>query len=144
MLRLFGVPESEIALSLLAIERDGVPLDRLEITTCLRRGEIEIATVFPPAAAADYDAFAAAVRERHGDTLFSDDGSTVDDQVADLLAGPPLRTIAVSASKRASAPSAIASATSGETAPCRSISAASTPRSSALASFEYATTPPAT
>ena len=28
--------------------RDGVPLERLEITTCLRRGEIEIATVFEP------------------------------------------------------------------------------------------------
>ena len=50
MLRLFGVPESEIALSLAAIEGDGVPLDRLEITTCLRRGEIEIATAFAPAA----------------------------------------------------------------------------------------------
>ena len=47
-LRLFGVPESEIALSLVAIEDAGVPLDRLEITTCLRRGEIEIGTVFPP------------------------------------------------------------------------------------------------
>ena len=48
MLRLFGVPESEIALTLRAIEADGVALDRLEITTCLRRGEIEIATVFAP------------------------------------------------------------------------------------------------
>jgi nicotinamide-nucleotide amidase len=54
MLRLFGVPESEIALSMRAIERAGVRLDRLEITTCLRRGEIEIATVFPPDASADY------------------------------------------------------------------------------------------
>ena len=59
MLRLFGVPESEIAQSLLAIEADGVALDRLEITTCLRRGEIEIATVFEPSAGAEYDAFAA-------------------------------------------------------------------------------------
>ena len=48
MLRLFGVPESEIALTLRALEDDGVRLDRLEITTCLRRGEIEIATVFAP------------------------------------------------------------------------------------------------
>ena len=37
--------------------RTGVPLDRLEITTCLRRGEIEIATVFAPEAAPEYDAF---------------------------------------------------------------------------------------
>ena len=34
-----------------AIEADGVALGRLEITTCLRRGEIEIATVFDPSAA---------------------------------------------------------------------------------------------
>lgn len=95
MLRLYGVPESEIALSLVAIEDAGVPLDRLEITTCLRRGEIEIATVFPPDAAPVYDAFADGVRERHRDTLFSEDGSTVDEQVAGLLAG---RTIAVAES----------------------------------------------
>ena len=48
IMRLFGIPESEIARSLREIEADGVPIDRLEITTCLRRGEIEIATVFEP------------------------------------------------------------------------------------------------
>jgi nicotinamide-nucleotide amidase len=95
MLRLFGVPESEIALTLLAIERDGVALDRLEITTCLRRGEIEIVTVFAPEAVADYDAFVAGVRARHGDTLFSADGASVDEQVARLLAG---RTVATAES----------------------------------------------
>ena len=92
MLRLFGVPESEIALSLEAIERDGTALDRLEITTCLRRGEIEIATVFAPAARGDYDALVAGIRARHGDRLFSEDGASIDDQVAELLTG---RTIAV-------------------------------------------------
>ena len=95
MLRLFGVPESEIALSLRALQRDGVPLERLEITTCLRRGEIEIATVFAPQAAADYEAFAAGIRARHGDTLFSEDGATIDDQVAQLLAR---RSVAVAES----------------------------------------------
>jgi nicotinamide-nucleotide amidase len=95
MLRLFGVPESEIALSLRAIEADGVPLDRLEITTCLRRGEIEIATVFAPEAASEYDAFAEGIRARHGDTLFSEDGASIDELVAGLLAG---RTIAVAES----------------------------------------------
>ena len=65
MLRLYGVPEAEIARSLLAIEAEGVALDGLEITTCLRRGEIEIATVFEPGAAAAYDAFAAGIRARH-------------------------------------------------------------------------------
>ena len=43
--------------------------ERLEITTCLRRGEIEIATVFEPDALEDYAAFEAAVVERHGDAV---------------------------------------------------------------------------
>ena len=97
MLRLFGVPESEIALSLRALEEEGVRMDRLEITTCLRRGEIEIATVFPPAAEADYDALAAGIRERHGETLFSEDGSTIDEQIAMVLLEGG-RTIAVAES----------------------------------------------
>ena len=91
ILRLYGIPESEIAGTLRAIEDDGVPLERLEITTCLRRGEIEIVTVFEPEADDVYDDFAAGVRARHADTLFSEDGSTVDEQVARLLgrAGRP-------------------------------------------------------
>ncbi len=92
MLRLFGVPESEIALSLLAIEREGVALDQLEITTCLRRGEIEIATTFAPDAAPAYEALAAGIRARHGDTLFSEDGASIDEQVAALLAGHTVAT----------------------------------------------------
>jgi nicotinamide-nucleotide amidase len=95
IMRLFGIPESEIARSLREIEADGVPIEQLEITTCLRRGEIEIATVFEPPAAPVYDAFEAAIRARHADTLFSDDGSTIDDQVIELLAG---RTVAVAES----------------------------------------------
>ena len=51
---------------------------------------------------------------------------------------------AVSAPNRASAPSAIASATCGDTAPCDAINPGSTPSSDDLASFEYETTPPAT
>jgi nicotinamide-nucleotide amidase len=95
IMRLFGIPESEIARSLREIEADGVSIDRLEITTCLRRGEIEIATVFEPDVEPVYDAFEAAIRERHHDTLFSLDGSTVDDQVVALLDG---RTVAVAES----------------------------------------------
>jgi nicotinamide-nucleotide amidase len=97
MLRLFGIPESEIAETLRLAEREGVPLERLEITTCLRRGEVEVVTRYEPAAAAVYDAFEQVVRRRHADTLFSDDGSSVDQQVAALLRGgegKPARTIA--------------------------------------------------
>ena len=41
MLRLFGIPESEIAETLRVAERE-IGLDGLEITTCLRRGELEV------------------------------------------------------------------------------------------------------
>jgi nicotinamide-nucleotide amidase len=96
-LRLFGIPESEIAATLRAAVESGVELDRLEITTCLRRGEVEVVTRYEPDAQAVYGAFERLVRERHPDTLFSDDGSTVDDQVAQLLNGRGL-TVAVAES----------------------------------------------
>ncbi len=85
ILRLFGIPESEIALTLRELEDGGLDLEPLEITTCLRRGEIEVATRFEPGGEGAYAAFAAAVKARHPDTLFSDDGSTIDEQVARLL-----------------------------------------------------------
>jgi nicotinamide-nucleotide amidase len=85
MLRLFGIPESEIAETMRRARSEGIDLDALEITTCLRRGEVEIVTRYEPAEAELYAAFAAVVRERHGDMLFSDDGTSVDQQVAGLL-----------------------------------------------------------
>jgi len=87
MLRLYGIPESEIAETLRMAEREGVELDRLEITTCLKRGEVEVVTRYEPAEQGVYDAFEQVVRARHADTLFSDDGTTVDQQVAALLRG---------------------------------------------------------
>jgi nicotinamide-nucleotide amidase len=98
ILRMFGIPESEIAASLRAAQEDGVAIERLEITTCLRRGEIELATRWEPDDEAVYREFEARIRERHADTLFSDDGSTIDEQVAGLLSGPPVRTVAVAES----------------------------------------------
>jgi nicotinamide-nucleotide amidase len=84
-LRLYGIPESEIAETLRAAEAAGPGLDGLEITTCLRRGELEVVTRYEPASEEAYQAFEAVVRERHADTLFSTDGSTIDEQVAGLL-----------------------------------------------------------
>jgi nicotinamide-nucleotide amidase len=89
MLRLFGIPESEIAETLRHAEREGVDLSRLEITTCLRSGEIEIVTRYESGAQDAYDAFARIVATRHADTLYSSDGTTIDVQVAALLRGQP-------------------------------------------------------
>ena len=98
-LRLFGIPESEIAETLRIAEREGVQLSRLEVTTCLKRGEVEIVTRYEPDAQAVYDEFVQVVETRHADTLFSRDGSTVDQQVASLLReSRPPRTIAAAES----------------------------------------------
>ena len=48
MLRLFGIPESEIAETLRRARDAGVDIDALEITTCLRRGEVEVVTRYEP------------------------------------------------------------------------------------------------
>ena len=87
MLRLFGIPESEIAETLRVAEREGVELGRLEVTTCLKRGEVEVVSVFDPAVEDVYESFEAVVARRHPDTLFSTDGRSVDQQVAALLRG---------------------------------------------------------
>ena len=71
IVRLFGIPESEIANTLREADAAGIPLEQLEITTCLRRGEIEIATRYEPPAQEVYDRFLAFVADRHADTLFS-------------------------------------------------------------------------
>ena len=95
MLRLFGIPESEIALTLREAENRIGGLDDLEVTTCLRRGEVEVVVRWEPRAEDAWRALAGLVAERHSDTLFSTDGSSVDEQVAQLLAG---RTMAVAES----------------------------------------------
>ena len=89
-MRMFGVPESEIAKSLREIEGDGVDLEAVEITTCLRRGEIEIDVRYRD----ESEAVAGDVRDglvrRHTKETFSLDGETIDEQVAKLLAGRKL------------------------------------------------------
>jgi nicotinamide-nucleotide amidase len=94
IMRMTGVPESELALMLRELE----PPDSLEITTCLRRGELEIATVFPVSSGPAYAGLESAVVERFGRHVFSRDGSTIDEIVAGLLLGPPVRTVAVAES----------------------------------------------
>jgi nicotinamide-nucleotide amidase len=85
--RMFGIPESEIAKSLREIEEGGVDLDAVEITTCLRRGEIEIDVRYRAAAAPVAEAVRAGLADRHARHLFSIDGETVDSQLARLLQG---------------------------------------------------------
>ncbi len=83
-LRLIGIPESEIAKTLREVERD-TNLSALEITTCLRGGELEIDVRHREGADAAAEAVRAAIEERHGRYLFSEDGTTIDEQVTGLL-----------------------------------------------------------
>ncbi len=89
-LRMFGIPESEIARSLREMEAEGVRLDVVEITTCLRRGEIEIDIRYRDGTAAVAAEVLEAMTARHERHLFSTDGETIDSQVATLLAGRTL------------------------------------------------------
>jgi nicotinamide-nucleotide amidase len=86
-LRLFGIPESEIAETLRVAEGSVEGFGELEITTCLRRAEVEVVTRWEPAAAPAWDAVRELIVSRHERSLFSTDGSTVDQQVAGLLEG---------------------------------------------------------
>jgi len=92
MVRMFGLPESGLAETLRDAEEQVDGFNRLEITTCLRRGEVEMVTRYEPDAAGVYTALMALLRERHGTEIFSEDGATVDDQVAALLAGRQIAT----------------------------------------------------
>ncbi|WP_313675341.1 competence/damage-inducible protein A [Mycolicibacterium sp.] len=90
--RMFGVAESGLAETLRAAEESVPGFTCLEITTCLRRGELEMVTRYEPAGAQAYRGLMELVRERHGAAVFSEDGSTVDEQVAGLLSGRRIAT----------------------------------------------------
>jgi nicotinamide-nucleotide amidase len=92
MLRLFGVPESEIAMTLRELEDGGLDVGRLEITTCLRKGELEVEVRHRPGAEDELAALVDGIAERHERFLFSRDGSTIDEQLAELLEGHKIAT----------------------------------------------------
>ncbi|WP_029104931.1 competence/damage-inducible protein A [Mycobacterium sp. 360MFTsu5.1] len=94
-IRMFGLPESGLAETLREAETLVPGFAGLEITTCLRRGELEIVTRYEPDAADSYRQLAALLRARHPHDVFSEDGALVDDHVAQLLSG---RTIATAES----------------------------------------------
>ena len=80
--RLWGTLEAQLAATLREHEDE---LAALEITTCLREGELEIVTRFAPDAQPAYDRLGAVLAEEYADTLFST-GPTLDDLVAGAFA----------------------------------------------------------
>ncbi len=90
--RMFGLPESGLAETLRDAEGMIDGFDGLEITTCLRRGELEVVTRYEPDAADAYARLVGLLQDRHGSVVFSTDGSLIDDQVAGLLSGRRIAT----------------------------------------------------
>jgi nicotinamide-nucleotide amidase len=90
--RMFGLPESGLAGTLLEAQKEVSDFDMLEITTCLRRGEIEMVTRYEPEAEDTYVRLMKLIRARHGREIFSEDGSRVDDKVSRLLTGRRIAT----------------------------------------------------
>ena len=91
-IRMFGLPESGLADTLRGAEASIPGFDSLEITTCLRRGELEIVTRYEPDAVEAYARLTQLLRDRHGQQIYSEDGSRVDDLVARLLTGRRIAT----------------------------------------------------
>ncbi|TYP86510.1 competence/damage-inducible protein A [Blastococcus xanthinilyticus] len=81
-LRMWGTLEAQLAATLRELEPERTGL---EITTCLREGELEIVTRFPAGGQPAYDRFAAELAGRYAGTVFST-GPTLDDLVGEALA----------------------------------------------------------
>lgn len=73
-------------------EADIAGLDRLEITTCLRHGELDMVTRFASGDAHVYHRLLDVLTEHHGHQVFSTDGSTIDDHLIDALDGRMIAT----------------------------------------------------
>jgi nicotinamide-nucleotide amidase len=81
-MKMFGVPESTLAKSLREIGEE-LPIERLEITTCLRRGaELEIDVRHLDSDRGLLEGLFAGLRERHADFIYTERGETIDELVA--------------------------------------------------------------
>jgi nicotinamide-nucleotide amidase len=83
-LRFFGLPESEIAQTLREIER-ARDLSTVEVTTCLRRSELEVDLHPLPGAEELAAELAEEIVERHRRNLLSAVGTTTDELLATAL-----------------------------------------------------------
>ncbi|MFT3715190.1 MAG: competence/damage-inducible protein A [Gordonia sp. (in: high G+C Gram-positive bacteria)] len=94
-IRAYGLSEADLAETLREAETSVDGFDSLEITTCMRDGEVEIDTRYPAAAATAEQSLVTLLTDRHGDRFFSTDGATLDDMLARVLAR---RTVATAES----------------------------------------------
>lgn len=91
-IRAYGLSEADLAATLRMAERQIAGFGDLEITTCLQLGELEMVTRYAETAATAYTDLAGLIDKQHGAQVFSIDGSTIDDIVANRLAGHRIAT----------------------------------------------------
>ena len=84
-LRMFAVPESRLALELERIDSEMGGFDGIEVTTCLRKGELEVDLRHRPATAAGAERLRERLVGAFPEATFSIDGSTIDEIVARQL-----------------------------------------------------------
>ncbi|MDV6264387.1 competence/damage-inducible protein A [Rhodococcoides yunnanense] len=91
-IRAYRLSEADLAATLRTAELEIEGFDALEITTCLSLGELEMVTRYPEAAAPAYSGLVGLIEKHHGAQIFSTDGSTIDDIVADRLTSRRIAT----------------------------------------------------
>jgi nicotinamide-nucleotide amidase len=95
-IRMFGIPESELAKALREIEDDGVEFDRLEVITCLRGGELVTDVRHRDGSEAAAEGLRAGLAGRLGQFTYTESGESIEEVVFRLLGD---RTIAVAESE---------------------------------------------
>jgi nicotinamide-nucleotide amidase len=94
-IRMFGIPESELAKSLREIADEGVPLDQLEITTCLRGSELVTDVRHREGSEGAAEALRVGLEERLGRFTYTETGESIEEIIFRLLGD---RSIAVAES----------------------------------------------
>jgi nicotinamide-nucleotide amidase len=95
-IRMFGIPESELAKALREIEDEGVPIGQLEVTTCLRGGELVTDVRHRDGSEEAAEGLRAGLAERLGQFTYTETGESIEEVVFGLLGE---RTIAVAESE---------------------------------------------
>jgi nicotinamide-nucleotide amidase len=95
-IRMFGIPESELAKALREIEEGDVDLDQLEVTTCLRGGELVTDVRHRPGSEGAAEALRAGLAERLGGFTYTESGESIEEVLFRLLGD---RTIAAAESE---------------------------------------------
>jgi nicotinamide-nucleotide amidase len=95
-IRMFGIPESELAKALREIADEGVALDQLEVTTCLRGGELVTDVRHRDGSEEAAEGLRAGLAERLAQFTYTESGESIEEVVFRLLGD---RTIAVAESE---------------------------------------------